>query len=92
MYLWDNAGPVSMAATGGPTPHGGRVYAVYTPPEHRGRGYASACVAAVSQHMLNRGLRYCFLFTDLANPIANHIYQEIGYRPVAPFDWYRFEA
>lgn len=92
MYLWDNDGPVAMTATGGPTPHGGRVYAVYTPPEHRRRGYASACVAAVSSQLLARGLRYCFLFTDLDNATSNHIYQQIGYQPVAPWDWYRFDA
>lgn len=72
--------PVSMAGTSGPTPNGIRVNLVYTPPEHRRQGYASSCVAALSQALLNQGRKYCFLLTDLANPTSNHIYQTIGYR------------
>lgn len=82
--------PVSMAGYAGPTPHGIRVGPVYTPPQHRRKGYASACVAALSQELLNAGRRYCFLFTDLSNPTSNHIYQQIGYEPVAGIDDYRF--
>lgn len=69
-----------------------RVAPVYTPPELRGRGYASACVAAVTQAQFDRGRRFCFLFTDLANPTPNEIYQAIGYEPVCDVDEYRFEA
>jgi uncharacterized protein len=91
LFLWEVDGrPVSMAGYGGPTPNGYRVGAVYTPPELRRRGYASACVAAVSQAVLDMGRRYCFLYTDLSNPTSNHIYQEIGYRPVCNADEYQF--
>ena len=90
LYLWDDGGPVCMAAAGGPTPNGRRVFAVYTPPTLRRRGYASACVTAVTGLLLGKGVRACFLFTDLSNPTANHIYQAIGYEPVAPWDTYRF--
>ncbi len=81
-YLWEDGQPVSLAASGGPTPHGIRIGPVYTPPALRGRGYASACVAAVSQAMLDGGLRFCFLFADLANPTVNRIYPAIGFAPV----------
>ncbi len=74
--IWEDGGPVSMAGFTGPTPHGIRVMAVYTPPALRGRGYASACVAALSQQLLDEGRTFCFLFTDLANPTSNHIYQQ----------------
>jgi hypothetical protein len=90
IYLWDDAGPVSLAAVGARTPNGARVGPVYTPPELRGRGYASACVAGASQAQLDAGLTYVFLFTDLANPTANHIYQAIGYEPVRDVDSWRF--
>ncbi len=90
VYLWEDAGPVSMVASGRPTPNGGRVYAVYTPPEHRRKGYASSSVAALSQSLLDGGLSRCFLFADLTNATANHIYRQIGYEPVAFFDDYRF--
>ena len=74
--------PVSLACFGGPTPNGIRIGAVYTPPAHRGRGYGTAVTAAVSQLNLDRGRRFCFLYTDLANPTSNAIYQRIGYEPV----------
>ncbi|MBL8152563.1 MAG: GNAT family N-acetyltransferase [Anaerolineae bacterium] len=91
LYFWvTDDTPVSMAGYTGPTPHGIRVGPVYTPPEHRRKGYAGACVAALSQELLNQGREYCFLFTDLGNPTSNHIYQEIGYEPVADIDDYRF--
>ena len=92
LYLWEDGHPVSMAGYGGPTPHGMRVSAVYTPPQYRRRGYASACVAAVSQLLLDSGRQFCFLFTDLANPTSNHIYQEVGYRPACDVDVYRFRS
>lgn len=90
--VWcDDGKLVSMAGYTGPTPHGIRINAVYTPPELRGRGYASACVAALSQEMLDAGRRFCFLFTDLSNPISNKIYQNIGYEPVSELHVYLFE-
>jgi hypothetical protein len=92
VFLWDDTGPVSLAVVGSRTPRGARVGPVYTPPERRGRGYASACVAGASQAQLDAGLTFVFLFTDLANPTANHIYQEIGYQPVRDIDQWRFEA
>lgn len=92
MCLWIVEGhPVSMVGVSGDTPNGIRVAPVYTPPELRGRGYASALTAAVTQKQLDDGKRYCFLFTDLANPTSNHIYQAIGYEPVIDAADYRFE-
>jgi uncharacterized protein len=94
LHLWEveGVGPVSMANATGATPSGIRINMVYTPPELRRRGYASACVGALSQAMLDAGRRFCFLYTDLANPTSNHIYQELGYRPVADADAYDFEG
>ena len=81
--LWEVDGqPVSLAGYGGPTPNGIRIGPVYTPPEHRRRGYGSAITAAVSELVLERGRRFCFLYTDLANPTSNAIYQRLGYEPV----------
>ena len=81
---------MSLAGAGGLTPNGIRVGPVYTPPELRGRGYASNLVAGVSQLQLDAGRTFVFLFTDLANPTANQIYQEIGYEPVNDVDEYAF--
>ena len=75
LYLWEDGEVVSLAGVGGPTPNGIRIGPVYTPPESRRRGYASALVADVSQAELDAGRRFCFLFTDLANKTSNHIYE-----------------
>ena len=90
LYLWEDGDPRSLCGVGGQTPNGTRIGPVYTPPALRGRGYASALVAAVSQAELDAGRRFCFLFTDRANPTANHIYQAIGYEPIRDVDAYRF--
>lgn len=91
IYLWwDGGQPTSLAGYTGPTLNGIRIGPVYTPPEFRRRGYASACVAALSQRLLDGGRRSCFLFTDRANPTSNHVYQRIGYQPVCDVDEYRF--
>ncbi len=82
LHFWDDGEPRTMAAVVGRTPHGARVGYVYTPPALRSRGYASACVAHLSSEVLRAGSRFCFLYTDLANPTSNAIYQRIGYRPV----------
>ena len=92
IYIWEDSQPVSMAATARPTANGITVNLVYTPPALRGKGYASACVAALSQQMLDRGYKFCALFTDLANSTSNHIYQNIGYQPVCDFNEYIFET
>jgi predicted GNAT family acetyltransferase len=92
LYLWVDGAPVSMAGYTGPTPHGIRVGPVYTPPEVRGKGYASALVAQMSQALLDGGRSFCFLFTNLANPTANHIYEEIGYEAVVDMDVYTFPS
>jgi predicted GNAT family acetyltransferase len=82
-WLWEADGrPVSMVGAGGRTPNGVRIGPVYTPPGERQHGYASRLTAYVSQAMLDEGRTYCFLYTDLGNPTANHIYQAIGYEPV----------
>lgn len=92
LFVWvDHGVPVSMTARTGPTPNGMRINAVYTPPQLRKRGYASALVAGVSQSILDSGKTFCFLFTDRANPTSNHIYQEIGYEPVCDVDEYKFD-
>lgn len=90
LLLWEDEGPRSMAAEVARTPNGARVGYVYTPPAWRGRGYASACVAALSQLILDSGAQFCFLYTDLANPTSNAIYSRLGYRPVADVVDYEF--
>lgn len=91
LMLWEVDGAaVSMAGYAGPTPNGIRVAWVYTPPENRGKGFAGACVAALSKKLLDDGRKFCFLYTDLDNPISNHVYLKIGYEPVTDATVYSF--
>ncbi|MEN1934053.1 GNAT family N-acetyltransferase [Paenibacillus sp. 102] len=70
---------VSVAAITRPTKSNITVNFVYTPKEARKKGHASNCVAALSQYMLDQGYKTTTLYTDLANPTSNKIYQEVGY-------------
>ncbi|MCW2845920.1 MAG: GCN5-related N-acetyltransferase [Nocardioides sp.] len=83
IWLWEDvAGEVVHLTAYNPPSYGvARVGPVYTPKEQRGRGYASAAVAALSRRLQQAGHRVC-LFTDQANPTSNKIYQALGFRPV----------
>jgi predicted GNAT family acetyltransferase len=85
LWLWENDGPVTMVGWAGPVAGVARVGPVYTPPEHRRRGYATTATAAVSRLLLDGVADTCMLYTDLANPTSNKIYAEVGYRRFA--DW-----
>jgi predicted GNAT family acetyltransferase len=90
IWLWDDGEAMSMAVARKPTQGVVRIAGVYTPPGKRKRGYAEACVHALSNHMRDAGFR-CVLYTDLANPTSNSIYRRIGYRAVVEGLRYRFE-
>ena len=77
--------PVAMAAMTSVVAGTARITPVYTLPEHRGRGYGSAVTTAVSQAARDAGAEHVLLFTDLANPTSNSVYQRIGYRPVLDY-------
>lgn len=81
-WLWFARGqPVSLAGRRPVVAGSARVGPVYTPPEQRGHGYGSAVTAAATSSILREG-GVPVLFTDLANPTSNKIYQALGYRGV----------
>ena len=92
LWLWLGPGDEPVCVAGHTAPqHGfGRIGPVYTPPEHRGRGYATALTAEVAR-LLRAGGNDACLFTDLRNPTSNRIYAAIGFEPVADFVKYTFE-
>jgi ribosomal protein S18 acetylase RimI-like enzyme len=89
MWLWEDEERVSMAVGHSAVEGVVRISSVYTPPDKRGRGYASACVHTLSEQLRKQGYR-CMLYTDLGNATSNSIYRKIGYRPVAEALRFRF--
>jgi uncharacterized protein len=89
-WLWEDEVPVSMSGHRSIPRVGSRIGPVYTPPQHRGRGYATRLVAEQSAAQLAAGDPACFLFTDLANPTSNAIYARIGYAKVCDAVEYTF--
>ena len=93
IYLWEESGkPVSMVIKDRPTEHGMSITLVYTPPELRRNGYASACVAGVCRDILKSGYEFCTLYTDLSNSTSNSIYMKIGFKPVCDSVEYAFSS
>jgi len=92
VFFWETAGKVvGVTIANRPQIKGICISGVYTPPEHRRKGYARALVAEASKEMLSRGFEITNLFTDLSNPTSNKIYQEAGYKPVCDYHQYSFE-
>ncbi len=92
VFFWETAAKVvSVTIANRPQIKGICISGVYTPPEHRRKGYARALVAEASKEMLSRGFEITNLFTDLSNPISNKTYQEVGYKPVRDYHQYLFE-
>lgn len=58
---------------------------VYTRPEYRGRGYASALAAHISSCILKRG-KLPMLYADRNNPFSNRAYQSVGFVPCGKID------
>lgn len=82
LLLWEVDGEV-VSLCGATLPAHGvvRIAPVYTPKEQRGHGYGTAVTAEASRLLGADGTRLC-LFTDTDNPVSNHVYAKIGYRPV----------
>lgn len=82
LYLWIDDEPRSMVAVSATTPNSIRVSGVYTGRDFRCNGYASTAVATVSQLMLNDGHKFCGLFADKSDLVANSMYQALGFEPI----------
>lgn len=91
LYLWIvNGSPVSMVNNSRSTRNGTSINAVFTPDNYKRNGYATSAVAVLSQKLLDEGYQFCCLYTDLANPTSNGIYQKIGYEVVGDSIVYEF--
>ncbi len=70
---------VSCALMNSEGSEAGMIGGVFTLPDARGKGYAEACVSAISQDLQNAG-KVPTLFYE--NPIAGRIYSRIGFERV----------
>jgi ribosomal protein S18 acetylase RimI-like enzyme len=57
---------------------------VFTHPDHRGRGYATACTSAVTSELARRGLEVVLNVAE-ANTRAVAVYRRLGYRDYCRF-------
>jgi len=89
-YIWEDGCPVSQNYNERCTPNGAAISGVYTPPQYRGKGYASSVVADLSQTLLDRGYKFCYLFADASNPVSCGIYRNIGYYDYCCYDGFAF--
>jgi RimJ/RimL family protein N-acetyltransferase len=90
MFVWlEGNEPLGMAGSARQTRKAICVNAVYTPPEHRGKGVATSCVATLTKLLL-KDFASCVLFADLANDTSNAIYQRIGYAGIQDFTLIHF--
>jgi len=85
LFVWDNIGAKTLLTLSGRTGKGIRISGVYTPPEFRGRGYASAAVAALSHAELSNGREFVVLNVADGNPAAR-LYQRLGFRLIGSSD------
>lgn len=83
VWVWENDDiPVSMAHCAADSAPLGWISSVFTPPEYRKNGYATALVAALSRYMAEKG-KTCCLAVDVRNEKAYRIYRRLGYVPAA---------
>lgn len=92
LVVWEVEGrPVALAVAQCAVAGQVRIGPVYTPPEHRGRGYGSAVTAAAAARARAAGARHVVLFTDEAADVPNRIYARIGFSRIGEACEIRFE-
>jgi len=89
-YIWDDDKPAAQAVFGRNTPNGAAISWVYTPPENRGKGYATSVVAELCKAILQSGKTFCCLFADVANPASCAVYRKLGFYDVCVVDEIKF--
>jgi hypothetical protein len=82
LYFWDDGHPQCMLGVLRETRDAAAIGIIYTPPERRERGYASAAVAAFSRQLLDRGMAHSYFYIDPASIVADAISRKLGYATV----------
>ena len=90
LFLWEVNGEIcSMANIAHRSKRHARLNNVYTPPEQRKKGYASAIVAELCSKVKDEGL-IPMLYADVKNPDSNKVYKGVGFKErgrIARFDF-----
>jgi len=89
-FVWHADGPVSTLSLSPMIAGTVRIGPVYTPHQHRRRGYAGSAVAAACRLALVGGAERCALFADLDNPTSNRVYLSVGFSAVADWEEHAF--
>ncbi len=81
-FLWIHEDrPVALAAVNRQLAGCASLGPIYTPPRHRGRGYAGALTAALAAKILADGRHAVCLYQEVANEAAARCYARVGFRP-----------
>lgn len=91
VFVWEHGKPLAMAAKVRPTLNGVSISYVYTPPEFRGRGYATACLGRLSRALLKLGWKFCVAHASTDSPAFQHILEKVGYAPISELSEYGFQ-
>ena len=67
-----------------------RLRGVYTPPDHRRHGYGTALVARAASDLQDRRVRPV-LYAQFTNPVANRIYDRLGFQAACEVLRFRFD-
>lgn len=81
LYFFDDGAPRCLAGVLRSTEKSAALGILYTPPELRGKGYATATVAGWSRQMLESGKR-CFFYTDASRGATTAICRKLGHELV----------
>lgn len=91
ILLLDGTTPVAYSGFNASLPDMVQIGGVFTPPEHRGRGYARCAVAASLVGARSRGVERAILFTGRENTAAQRTYLALGFRPIGDYALSIFE-
>ena len=90
LFIWHDQCPRTMITLSGRSKNGIRISAVYTPPKHRGQGYASAAVSFLSNRVLRDGFRFVTLSAEIDDP-AERVYKRLGYYAIGERACFKFK-
>jgi hypothetical protein len=79
LYFWDDGAPRCMLGVLRETSDAAAIGILYTPPPFRERGYARASVAALSRHLLERGMTRSYFCLDPTDAATYSMCVRLGY-------------